>query len=516
VRRRLRLHRRPCTPGTTQGRQTPDNRALLARENSVAGDHSGGSAAFYIFFPVLNFQMPVESHALLEAACGKTMYTVSHDCRLTGVSFVVVHTLTIVLAFLLCPSRTLADTRIWQPLILEAKQLRVLVGRPQRQLEVLAEHDRKLEPIPFQIDERTADGLFSFSSVHQASSSTKGLSPNDQIVMMVSDLGHVCNVPCNLPPSTLEISVFTPSDRTTRYAYIATVEKPTLSPKSYVDYDATTDRIETNGYRLTFVNGFPADFALQATQWSHRPNMITAFQILGKTKLFGLVLLRLTNIDIQSRVVGFRAGPVRLIRQVLYWVKLPFGIGSPKVTSDELFYRNFGVMPLAVKLPWVPHLLFNKTSFRLAVELNNANRYSLLWPGANNGRSRISELAASGGDSTIPADWIAIEAEDGLLVQTFAPTPDLALIERQLYYQADDSLSSSLGADQHAIVGLQIDKLEKLSKGGHGFDPLFIAVSGGHNVSAMFRELSEKPVVTVQPATMPAEPRQSVRGYFHK
>src|ERR1700730_5813860 len=322
----------------------------------------------------------------------------------------------------------------------------------------MAQHYGKLEPIPFQLDERSADGRFSFPSGHQTPSGTNGLSPNVQVVMMVSDLGHACNVNCDLPPSTLEVSVFTPSDRTTGYAYIATVEKPTLSPKSYVDYDAITDRIETDGYRLTFVNGFPADFALQATPWSHRPNMIADFQILGKTKLFGLVLLRLTNVDIQSRLVGFRAGPIRLIRQVVYWVRLPFGISSPKVTSDELFYRNFGVMPLAVKLPWVPHLLFNKTSFRLAVELNNAKRYSLLWPGANTNQSRISELAAPRGDSTIPVDWIAIEAEDGLLVQTFAPTPDLALIERQLYYQADDSLPSSLGVGQRAIVGLQIDK----------------------------------------------------------
>jgi hypothetical protein len=432
-----------------------------------------------------------------------------------GVSFAI-RTLAIILVFVLCPSRTLADTRIWQPLVLEGRQLRVLVGRPERQLEVLAQQHGKLEPIPFQLDERSADGRFSFPSGHQTPSDTKGISPNDQVVMMLSDLGHACNVNCNLPPSTLEVSVFTPSDRTTRYAYIATVEKPTLSPKSYVDYDAITDRIETDGYRLAFVNGFPADFALQATPWSHRPNMIADLQILGKTKLFGLVLLRLTNVDIQSRLVGFRAGPIRLIRQVVYWVRLPFGISSPKVTSDELFYRNFGVMPLSVKLPWVPHLLFNKTSFRLAVELNNAKRYSLLWPGANTNQSRISELAAPRGDSTIPVDWIAIEAEDGLLVQTFAPTPDLALIERQLYYQADDSLPSSLGVGQRAIVGLQIDKLEKLSKGLHGFDPLFIAVPSGYNVTTMLRELSEKTVVTVQPATMPAEPKQFVRCYFHK
>ena len=428
------------------------------------------------------------------------MYTVSHNCRLMGVSFAIVRTLAIVLGYLLCPSRTLANTRIWQPLVLEGRQLRGLVGRPERQLEVLAQHYGKLEPIPFQLDERSAEGRFSFPSGHQTPSGTKGLSPNDQVVMMVSDLGHACNVNCKLPPSTLEVSVFTPSDRTTRYAYIATVEKPTLSPKSYVDYDAITDRIETDGYRLTFVNGFPADFALQATPWSHRPNMIADFQILGNTKLFGLVLLRLTNVDVQSRIVGFRAGPIRLIRQVVYWVRLPFGISSPKVISDELFYRNLGMMPLSVKLPWVPRLLFNKTSFRLTVKLNNANHYSLLWSGANTGQSRMSELAVPREDSTIPGDWIAIETKDGLFVQTFAPTPDLTLIERQLYYRADENATSPAAADQHALVGLQVTRLEKLSKGMHGFEPVFIAVPRGYDVAAMFRELSVKPVVTVQVA----------------
>jgi len=116
----------------------------------------------------------------------------------------------------------------------------------------------------------------------------------------------------------------------------------------------------------------------------------------------------------------------------------------------------------------------------------------------------------------MPADWIGIEAEDGLLVQAFAPTPDLALIDHQLYYQADGILPTSLAAGQREIVGLQIDKLEKLSKGVHRFDPLFIAVSNGYNVTTMFGELGEKRVVTIRPATIPPEPQSSVRGYFRK
>jgi len=181
-----------------------------------------------------------------------------------SLSFAFVRAVGIVLPLLLRPATTLADTRAWQPLILEGRQLGVLVGRPAGQIEVLAQRTGKLESIPFQIDERSADRRFSFPSEHQAPSATKGLGPYDQIAMMVSDLGHVCDVPGDLPPGTLEISLFTPSDGTTRYAYIATVEKPRLSPKSYVDYDGATDHIETDCYRLTFVNGFPADFALQA------------------------------------------------------------------------------------------------------------------------------------------------------------------------------------------------------------------------------------------------------------
>lgn len=413
----------------------------------------------------------------------------------------------IVLLILLRPSATLADTRAWQPLILEGRQLGVLVGRPGGQLEVLAERSGKLEPIPFQVDERSADGRFSLPSEHQSPSApTKGLGPNDQIAMMVSDLGHVCDAPGDLPLGTLEISVFTPSDGTTRYAYIATVEKPRRSPKSYVDYDTAADHIETDGYRLTFVNGFPADFALQAAPRSHHANMIADFQILGKTKLFGLVPLRLTNVDIQSRVVGIRAGPIRLIRRVVYWVRLPFGISSPKVTSEELFYRNMGMMPLAVKLPWVPHLLFNKTSFRLVIALNDAISCSLRGPDTSSGQRRICERSTIDGNLRMPADWIGIETEDGLLVQAFAPTPDLALIEHQLYYQADNIIPAMPAPGQHKIVGLQINKLEKLSKGVHSFDPLFIVVSSGYNVTMMLGELSEKRVVTVRAATMPSEP----------
>jgi len=109
--------------------------------------------------------------------------------------------------------------------------LSVLVGRPVRQVEVLAEHHGKLEPIRLQLDQRSADGRFLLPSMLQAPAATKALSPNDEVVMMVSDLGHACDATCDLPSSALEGSLFTPSDRNNRYAYIATVERPRLSPK---------------------------------------------------------------------------------------------------------------------------------------------------------------------------------------------------------------------------------------------------------------------------------------------
>lgn len=95
------------------------------------------------------------------------------------------------LAILLQASLAMGGLRTWKPVVLQGSQLRSLLGQREDHLEVLAFHCDRLEPIPFQVDDVLPDGRFALPSGPHAKheNEVEILGPDDQVVLMVSDLG---------------------------------------------------------------------------------------------------------------------------------------------------------------------------------------------------------------------------------------------------------------------------------------------------------------------------------------
>ena len=136
------------------------------------------------------------------------------------------------------------------------------VGGPESHLEVLAQHDGRLAPIPFQVDEVLPDGRYALpDGPEPLSSDSPGiLDRDDEIAMMLSDFGdRASSPPRELPPDALEIETVDAASGAHRYAYIAAVPSPRLSPASYVSYDPARSTIE--GWKL------PDDVSRRFSDW---------------------------------------------------------------------------------------------------------------------------------------------------------------------------------------------------------------------------------------------------------
>ena len=154
--------------------------------------------------------------------------------------------------------------------------------------------------------------------------------------MMLSDLGDRASPPPReLPCSALEIETVDAASGAHRYAYIAAVPSPRLSPVSYVSYDPAHSSVEGGSYRMTFRGDFPIGLALKDGRGNLSSSLIEGSQVQMTARVLMLFKLRLSANGVTNRVLAWRGGPIRLIRRVSHSVKLIFGIKSPPVPAKR-------------------------------------------------------------------------------------------------------------------------------------------------------------------------------------
>ena len=404
-------------------------------------------------------------------------------------------------------SRALAGSREWQPIVIKTGLLSGLTGTPVDRLEVMAFHDRRLEPIPFQIDS-IIDGAYVLPGGPEATASDAipAMGKDDDLVMMISDLGDHAPDSAALAPKTLEIRVMDTAG-TSRYAYVAASAHPRLSSRAYVRFDPSTDTIETEHYRVAMMNGLPGDFATQNRIDERGPNLIDRFKVRLSTKVLHLIRFSFSEDDVRTRILAWKAGPIRVIRRLSHSVELVLGLKAPVFERNDFFYRDYLENPFQMKLSWAPRIFFSDIRVRLDLDFNHLDGYEVLWSGMMPPSIKIGDTNADlriSGQPPPPVSWIAIRGNGSTTIQTLAPAPDLSLLDRRLYFNdaPDHPDPPEHTAGEHPGIGYVITGWEKLGSGIHTFDSLLITTPGDYSPDVLLEELHTPPTVLVRPITV--------------
>lgn len=386
--------------------------------------------------------------------------------------------------------------------------MKPILGVQLKKLELLAVVGTTVRPIPFQVDERLADGSFALPYGPQpvADDSPGVLDADDELAMMISDLGD-CDVDARLLPNrALEIRAIDPLGGRDRCAYLAVVERPILSSADYVDYDPQRTRIESDHYRIGFTQEFPHDFALQSHKGENRPSLTDEFMVRVSARIFNYFEFKMTEHHDRARLLAYGDGPIRVIRRVAHWVPLMFGLRSPYVIVQEIFYRDYNEGPFQVRFPWVPRFVFGDIKVMLGLDFVDASDYWLLWSGMTGPPVRIGDVGSlrdlerSGHLPEI--NWVAIRGEHRIVLQTFKPTPDLMHLRQRLYLQAGANLADKAEASAqksvHTAVGATLTGWEELSSGWHYFNVVVINVPDSYSPQTIVAELLQEPIIKLR------------------
>jgi hypothetical protein len=276
--------------------------------------------------------------------------------------------------------------RTVDPLTIDGEHFPNLLGSDIGHLRLFAFRDSRPVPVPFQIDQRDSNGEWVWDVAYTESGPSSdfdfGETPawdqseahrgrqddedppgkqlfdhNDVLVLMARDLGDRDPKAEKALKATGgdEIEVTDPVNGAKGWAYLAdyAASPPAPSATRYMHYQAKERRLVSPVYAFRFSDTKVAlvqDLAIQGTP------VLDRIRIYGRTQIsLGPISkqVRFTEEDVHGHLMGYIAGPVRIVTRSRACIDLGFGICSPEVFCLHFYYPDYARVPacLLVRFP---------------------------------------------------------------------------------------------------------------------------------------------------------------------
>ncbi len=370
--------------------------------------------------------------------------------------------------------------------------LPALGGCPIDRLGLLACAEGSCHPIPFQIDARDAQGLWVLDQGPEPNRVPQPgpLGNGSLLLFMAADAAQRAR-PDELPAATmaLEISVHDPLAGAMHWAYLlAFADRAPRSAVSYVQYDAATDRVRGAHVALGFQRGVPSYLAVAE---HGDANLLDRFKVRATaTFLWGLIHFSRNEDDLHTQFVGWREGPIRVIRRQLQSVRIGWGIRSPTFGSYTYFYRDFAELPVSLRLNFPPTYFFGNIVVRVMLDFRDLRGWSVVVP------SVASPIAIDGhmteqkeALNRLTDSWFALLGPQVTLVQSMDVSASLATVQRRLLYRegvAQREPPEEIPGQEPAI-GYQLERWEHVGAGAHQLQSVSYALPAGLEVRGFMR-----------------------------
>ncbi len=350
------------------------------------------------------------------------------------------------------------------------KQLPELLGKDISKMSVRVWKAGKWQAIPFQIDEKASDKISSkrswvlekaFSRRSDLPTSDGKLDEDEVLLFMERDAGEKSPAVNGLATQVAELNI------NGSYAYLFYEAKQEMkNDLFYVHYNPQDDSIDALGYKNHFANAHAIvqDELIPKNARNGNPmNILDRFKVRMLLALKGLFNVNVEEDNITSAKIGYRSGPIRLIRRVGAYKSLgPIRV-TPKVQSDFFFYPYYVQIPTQLDNPVDGRKYLNENSkgyagFDFTEFFYGAKFYSQRNPSPVVIDGSMSEQEKN--LVTKDVTWWVATGDKGTVVVKINWDPDLvkAGVTCDLYYVDDrKSLKPPEMDPGEAMVGFQLN-----------------------------------------------------------
>ena len=251
---------------------------------------------------------------------------------------------------------------VWaEPVVLTGRDLPRMLGKPVSELRVLGLGGNA---IPFQVDEVTLGGEYVLP-MGERPNTVEGdgkFGERDEIVFLFEDADEFRGRRTGSGAGGGEVVVLSRGAEKRAVVVLADKSVP-LSPKRYIQYDHTIQRIATSFYyaefaknRFHFVRAGVTDF--KTGEYVDLTNELRV--AIHLRALFGLVPMAYTEDNIVCLVRRYKVGPVRLIRRGDFHLNMGLGVKGSKAAVNQICYPQAVKVPVYVNLPIRFRTLFSQ------------------------------------------------------------------------------------------------------------------------------------------------------------
>jgi hypothetical protein len=256
--------------------------------------------------------------------------------------------------------------RLYDPVLVQGKWLAGVVGTPLGALRLVRYRKGRFEPIRFQLDERTLGGdwIFPYGKKNNLSESNGLLDGQDVLLFMARDAGERATQDASPQgaSSLAEIGLEDPVDGNMAWVYLAVYEDQPPSPSplpDYVRYNYETEEVTTDFNYTKFMitedglhTGFSDIGAILPPAGGTGENRLDRMKTRIRIRFFfNLVPLSFNEETLGQDVVAYIRGPVRVIRRLEQFFKLPFSLRGMTSFTDLHVYENIVVVPIEIHVP---------------------------------------------------------------------------------------------------------------------------------------------------------------------
>ncbi len=351
---------------------------------------------------------------------------------------------------------------------ISGKKIPSFSGKEISKIDLLVFKNGEWKGISFQIDEKGYDPLIgtrkwvldeSFSRRIDLPKGDGKLDEDEVILFMSKEMGEKAAT----FPTAVEVLEVKFQDR---YAYLLFNPKNFLkNDKNQIQYHPQTDSIETSGYKARFNLKHPVvqEELVIKNQANSTTNILDRFKVRVLLAIRNFFDFKVEEENITSKRVGYRLGPIRLIRRVTAYKSLgPIRV-SPKVESDFLFYPHYVRIPTLLNNPVDGRKLLDPKTSGFAGFDFNKNFYGTKFYSEKNLNPIVMNGSMSPGEKNLnltDVTWWGAEGTKGSMIVKVEWDPQLAAqgVTCNLYYKDDASSVNPPEAEVgELLIGFQLD-----------------------------------------------------------
>jgi hypothetical protein len=286
------------------------------------------------------------------------------------------------------------------------------------------------------------------------------------------------------------------------YVFALPGEAP-RSAVTYVEYDPRSDVVTGSRVGLGFGAPTPEFFALRPPPNEPWVNLLDRLKVRASARFFGIIPLSRDEGDLHTEVVGWKVGPIRVVRRQRQWVVLGFGLRTPIFRTDTLFYRDYAHLPVHLRLNFPPTYFFRGIEVLGVLDFRNLEGWRLLAQGMTEAvpiddldEQQRREL------NRRPGDWFALLGPQVTLVQMLTTSESLATLDRTLAFRQESGWQKpERWKGEMPGVGYRLTDWKDVDRGHHWFASTSYALPSGYDVHDFVAAAGDEPVLVSRELT---------------